>query len=204
MTFLDRDSSSIHGAFTESFFNYKVTVILLCNGPIGHTHLYWRGGSCPDPGPYRTGLRRMALAPARRGPSGAPRHNGRRAFSSPRRSWWRPPHAPVKKGREPPFGGKSLFILWITVPRSSVRPSLTRAWWLSATGYVAALEPPPGRGGRQWLGSPPGIAPGLVSQKATARSPGRQPFWPTQSHLLHPMALQWPERAERALSHVKP
>ena len=46
---------------------------------------------------------------------------------------------------------KSLFILWITGPRSSVRPSLTRAWWLSATGYVAALELPPGRGDRQWL-----------------------------------------------------
>ena len=60
------------------------------------------------------------------------------------------------------------------VPLSDHR--LTRAWWLSATGYVAALEPPPGRGGRQWLGSPPGTAPGLVSQKATARSPGRQPF----------------------------
>ena len=99
---------------------------------------------------------------------------------------------------------QSLFILWITVPRSSVRPSLTRAWWLSATGYVAAIEPPPGRGGRQWLGSLPGIAPGLASQKATARSPGRQPFWPTQSHLLHPMALQWPERAERALSTPNP
>ena len=28
----------------------------------------------------RTGLRRLALAPARRGPSGAPRHNERRAF----------------------------------------------------------------------------------------------------------------------------
>ena len=203
---------------------------------------------------------------------------------------------------------KSLFILWITGPRSSVRPSLTRAWWLSATGYVAVLEPPPGRGGRQWLGSfprhsagvgiphshcqvtrstailahsipspsshgsamartgrkslihtkskskppgqvpvypldyrssflcptlvnpglvavghrvcggpraaprerwppvawelgaSPGIAPGLAYHTATARSPGRQPFWPTQSHLLHPMALQWPERAERALS----
>ena len=48
---------------------------------------------------------------------------------------------------------KSPFILWISGPRSSVRPSLTRAWWLSATGYVAVLEPPPGRGGRQWLGN---------------------------------------------------
>ena len=99
---------------------------------------------------------------------------------------------------------KSLFILWITGPRSSVRPSLTRAWWLSATGYVAALEPPPGEVAASGLGASPGIAPGLASQKATARSPGRQPFWPTQSHLLHPMALQWPERAERALSTPNP
>ena len=50
---------------------------------------------------------------------------------------------------------------------------------------------------------PPGIAPGLASHTATARSPGRQPFWPTLSHLLHPMALQWPERAERVLSTKK-
>ena len=50
---------------------------------------------------------------------------------------------------------KSLFILWITGPRSSVRLSLTQAWWLSATGCVAVLEPPPGRGGRQWLGNLP-------------------------------------------------
>ena len=97
---------------------------------------------------------------------------------------------------------KSLFILWITGPRSSVRPSLTRAWWLSATGYVAVLEPPPAPGevAASGLGASPGIAPGLASHTATARSPGRQPFWPTQSHLLHHMALQWPERAERALS----
>ena len=49
-----------------------------------------------------------------------------------------------------------LFILWNTGPCSSVRPSLTRAWWLSATGYVADIEPPPpppGGGGRQWLGA---------------------------------------------------
>ena len=56
---------------------------------------------------------------------------------------------------------KSLFILWITGPRSSVRPSLTRAWWLSATGYVAVLEPPPGRGDRQWLGSLPRYSAGV-------------------------------------------
>ena len=55
---------------------------------------------------------------------------------------------------------KSLFILWITGPCSSVRPSLTRAWWLSATGYVADFEPPPGRGGRQWLGSLPRLRRG--------------------------------------------
>ena len=61
---------------------------------------------------------------------------------------------------------KSLFILWITVPRSSVRPSLTRAWWLSATGYVAALEPPPGRGGRQWLGSLPRHSAGVGIPKS--------------------------------------
>ena len=66
------------------------------------------------------------------------------------------------------------------------------------------LSRPPGEVTASGLGASPGIAPGLASQKATARSPGRQPFWPTQSHLLHPMALQWPERAERALSHVKP
>ena len=30
-----------------------------------------------------------------------------------------------------------------------------RAWRLSATGYVAVLEPTHGRGGRQWLGSLP-------------------------------------------------
>ena len=62
--------------------------------------------------------------------------------------------------------GKSLFILWITGPRSSVRPSLTRAWWLSATGYVAALEPPPGRGGRQWLGSLPRHSAGVGIPKS--------------------------------------
>ena len=61
---------------------------------------------------------------------------------------------------------KSLFILWITGPRSSVRPSLTRAWWLSATGYVAVLEPPPGRGGRQWLGSLPRHSAGVGIPKS--------------------------------------
>ena len=100
--------------------------------------------------------------------------------------------------------GKSLFMLWIADPRSSVRPSLTRAWWLSATGYVAVLEPHPGEVAASGLGASPGIAPGLASQKATAWSPGRQPFWPTQSHLLHSMALQWSERAERALSTPNP
>ena len=59
----------------------------------------------------------------------------------------------------------SLFILPTAGPRSSVRPSLTRAWWLSATGYVADTEPPPGRGDRQWLGAFPGIAPGLTGPK---------------------------------------
>ena len=43
----------------------------------------------------------------------------------------------------------SLFILWTTGPCSLFRPSSTRSWWLSATGYVADFEPPPGRGGRQ-------------------------------------------------------
>ena len=66
------------------------------------------------------------------------------------------------------------------------------------------LSRPPGEVAASGLGASPGIAPGLASQKATARSPGRQPFWPTQSHLLHPMALQWPERAERALSTPNP
>ena len=61
---------------------------------------------------------------------------------------------------------KSLFILWITGPRSSVRPLLTRAWWLSATGYVAVLEPPPGRGGRQWLGSLPRHSAGVGIPKS--------------------------------------
>ena len=91
---------------------------------------------------------------------------------------------------------KSLFILRITGPCSYVRTSLTRAWWLSATGYVADTEPPPGRGGRQWIGSLPrhSAGGGYQSHTATARSPGRQPFWPTLSHPLHPMALQWPER----------
>ena len=66
------------------------------------------------------------------------------------------------------------------------------------------LSCPPGEVAASGLGASPGIAPGLASQKATARSPGRQPFWPTQSHLLHSMALQWPERAERALSTPNP
>ena len=66
------------------------------------------------------------------------------------------------------------------------------------------LSRPPGEVAASGLGASPGIAPGLASQKATARSPGRQPFWPTQSHLLHPMALQWPERAERVLSTPNP
>ena len=65
----------------------------------------------------------------------------------------------IDKRYDHPVSGKSLFILWITGPRSSVRPSLTRAWWLSATGYVAVLEPPPGRGGRQWLRSLPRRVP---------------------------------------------
>ena len=51
-------------------------------------------------------------------------------------------------------------------PRSSVRPSLTRAWWLSATEYVAALEPPPGRGGRQWLGNLPQYSAGVGIPKS--------------------------------------
>ena len=71
-----------------------------------------------------------------------------------------------KRVRAWPVEVKSLFILWITVPRSSVRPSLTRAWWLSATGYVAALEPPPGRGGRQWLGSLPRHSAGVGIPKS--------------------------------------
>ena len=36
-----------------------------------------------------------------------------------------------------------------------------RAWRLSATGYVAVLEPTPGRGGRQWLGSLPRHSAGV-------------------------------------------
>ena len=63
---------------------------------------------------------------------------------------------------------------------------------------------PPGEVAASGLGTSPGIAPRLASRTATARSPGRQPFWPTLSHLLHPAALQWPEGAERALSHLKP
>ena len=36
-----------------------------------------------------------------------------------------------------------------------------RAWRLSPTGYVAALEPTPGRSGRQWLGSLPRHSAGV-------------------------------------------
>ena len=74
---------------------------------------------------------------------------------------------------------------------------------LVAVGHRVCGGPraaPPGEVAASGLGASPGIAPGLASHIATARSPGRQPFWPTQSHLLHPMTLQWPERAERALS----
>ena len=42
-----------------------------------------------------------------------------------------------------------------------VNPPLTRAWWLSATGYVAVLEPPPRRGGHQWLGNLPRHSAGV-------------------------------------------
>ena len=73
---------------------------------------------------------------------------------------WCGPASALKIVRQLIFD-KSLFILWITGPRSSVRPSLTRAWWLSATGYVAVFEPPPGRGGRQWLGSLPRHSAGV-------------------------------------------
>ena len=55
---------------------------------------------------------------------------------------------------------KSLFILWITGPRSSVRLSLTRAWWLSAPGMWRSSSRP-GRGGRQWLGSLPRHSAGV-------------------------------------------
>ena len=63
---------------------------------------------------------------------------------------------------------------------------------------------PPGEVAASVLGASPGIAPGLASHTATARSPGRQPFWPTQSHLLRPMDLQWPERGERVFFPPKP
>ena len=61
--------------------------------------------------------------------------------------------------------------------------------------------PPPGEVAVSGLGVFPGIAPGLASHTAADRSPGRQPFWPNFSHLLYPMALQWAEGAERALSN---
>ena len=58
---------------------------------------------------------------------------------------------------------KSLFILWITAPCSSVRPPLTRAWWLSAIGYVADIEPPRER----W----PSVAWSLPRHSARVGSP---------------------------------
>ena len=71
-------------------------------------------------------------------------------------------------------------------------------------GMWRSSSRPPGEVAASGLGASPGLTPGLASHTATARSPGRQPFWPTQSHLLHPMALQWPERAKRALSTPNP
>ena len=58
----------------------------------------------------RTGPRRLASAPARRGPSGAPRHASWRGFTSLRHWARRPPRARVKTGRQPPFAALSVVL----------------------------------------------------------------------------------------------
>ena len=44
------------------------------------------------------------------------------------------------------------------------------------------------------------MAPVVATSKGQSRPPGRRPLWPTQTHLLHPMAPKWSSLTEGALS----
>ena len=85
---------------------------------------------------------------------------------------------------------------------------LTRAWWLSATGYVAAQtstyipyidvcgrghQSAAGRGDHllAWAGALSRYRARGGLHKVTAGHPGDSQCWPTFSHLLHHMVLLW-------------
>ena len=57
---------------------------------------------------------------------------------------------------------------------------------------MAVAELPSGSGGRDLTGGPHTRhgAVGGTSYRQD-RPPGRRPFWPTQTHLLHPIESQW-------------
>ena len=63
-----------------------------------------------------------------------------------------------------------------------------RTWW-----HVGKIGPWP-------EGHSRGMAPVVATSKGQSRPPGRRPLWPTQTHLLHPMAPKWSNLTEGALS----
>ena len=91
-------------------------------------------------------------------------------------------------------------------PQDNLSPVLchapvSRAWWTSSAGHVTVTRAVP----RQWWSTWPeghscGMAPVVATSKGQSRPPGRRPLWPTQTHLLHPMAPKWSSLTEGALS----
>ena len=104
-----------------------------------------------------------------------------------------------KNHREPrlsPTGGAQILLYPSNnLSRSSVTPT-------SSNGHSGGLRAVPRQWWFTWLeGHTRGIAPLVVhTSKSQARPPGRRPLWPTQTHLLHPMAAQWSKWTEGVLS----
>ena len=102
---------------------------------------------------------------------------------------------------------RSLFLSSPNVIHHPPTPCVIRAWWVSPTREEADLESPLELGDRCW---PVGCEPGPVHWRFTLARPvwvypGDVHFFQDHCHhiILHPIALQRSERAERTLIQQK-
>ena len=83
-------------------------------------------------------------------------------------------------------------------PQDNLSPVLCHA---PVTGHVTVTRAVPRQWWSTWLeGHSRGMAPVVATSKSQSRPPGQRPLWPTQTHLLHPMAPKWSKLTEGALS----
>ena len=102
---------------------------------------------------------------------------------------------------EPGHQVRSSFILRTTYPQSSVTPPLAGPGGRRPPGMWSPSRPPAVVVATWLEGHTSGMGLVVATSKGQSRPPGRRPLWPTQTHLLHPMAPKWSELTEGALSN---